>query len=199
MRNKSILFVCIACWLISCSAPKRFATDYYTQNEKTLVRMEESFRALYSVKPFSIEFSDKTYNYISMEFITDSLKYVYEFYLDEPMLKDSLQKFGYNSEKIAALIEDMRSINCTWINNMDYYSEGTKKSMVFMSVRPKALDLPFSSKKYYILTFYSQPQYYDSNGDLLDNRKLRRLRRVHGEIFRRINDKVCYSLSERFR
>ncbi len=199
IRYLTILTLCIVL-LHSCKTPKNFTTEYYKKHEKVLTRMEESYRSLYKQKPFSIVFSDNSYNYISIELVTDSLRYIYDFYLDEPDLKDTLVKFGYKATAIAKLIDDMRSVKCTWINNLNYYAADTsKRSLVFMSIRPKALDLPFNSKKYYILTFYQQPQYYDEEGRLLDGRTLRRLRRVNGELFRRITDKVCYTISETFR
>jgi hypothetical protein len=68
-----------------------------------------------------------------------------------------------------------------------------------MSIKPVALKAPFSYSKYYILTYFSQPQYFDNEGRLLDKRKRRRLRKINGEIFRRINDKVCYTISGKFR
>jgi len=58
---------------------------------------------------------------------------------------------------------------------------------------------PFKNAKYYILTYFQQPQYFDSEGQLLERRKLRRLRKINGDIFKRINDKVCYTVSVKFR
>jgi hypothetical protein len=68
-----------------------------------------------------------------------------------------------------------------------------------MSIKPVMLSIPFSNKKFYILTYFPQPQYFDSAGHLLDKRKLSRLRKINGEIFKRINDKVCYTISGDFR
>jgi hypothetical protein len=68
-----------------------------------------------------------------------------------------------------------------------------------MSIKPVALKAPFSYAKYYILTYFQQPQYFDAEGRLLERRKLRRLRKINGDIFKRINDKVCYTVSARFR
>ena len=96
-------------------------------------------------------------------------------------------------------INQMKAINCVWINNLDYYADEQKLNMVFLSMKPLLWRLPFSDKKYYILTFFSQPQYFDSEGRVLANRRQRRLRRINDDIFRRINDKVCYTISERFR
>lgn len=41
-----------------------------------------------------------------------------------------------------------------------------------MSVKPVALKAPFSYKKYYILTYFSLPQLFDSEGQLLDKKSL---------------------------
>ncbi|MES1226575.1 MAG: hypothetical protein ABUT20_64465 [Bacteroidota bacterium] len=194
-----ILFLLSVLFLFSCKAPKGFAKSYYKKNETILTGIEETYRTLYKQKPFSIEFSDRSFKYISIEFITDSLKYIYEFSLDETDLKDSLTKFGYDAKAIVSLISNMKSIECTWINNLDYFTNGKRKSLIFISIRPRRLDIPYNTKKYYILTFYPQPQYYDKEGRLLEGRRLRKLRRLNEETFWRINDKVCYTLSDRFR
>jgi hypothetical protein len=74
-----------------------------------------------------------------------------------------------------------------------------KNSLILMSIKPVALKAPFSYSKYYILTYFSQPQHFDKDGKLLDKRGLRRYRKINGEVFTRINDKVCYTISGKFR
>jgi hypothetical protein len=100
---------------------------------------------------------------------------------------------------IQDLITKMRSVNCTWINNLDYYAEEKKQSMIYISLWPRAVNSPFVNKKYYILTYFSQPQYFDSMGNLMAGRRLRRVRKINAEVFKRVNDRVCYTLSARFR
>jgi hypothetical protein len=185
--------------LESCATRKTFPANYYHENEDTLVQIEQAYRALYAVKPFSVEFTDKAFNNISLEIKTDSIKYIYTFDVSEPRLQDTLSRYGVPSAGVMSMINKMRSIKCIWISMMDYYTNGQKNTLVFMSIRNVAVHLPFKSEKYYILTFYSQPQYYDSEGQLLAGRNLRRLRRINDEIFRRITDKVCYTISGRFR
>ncbi len=183
----------------SCASRKVFSTKYYYENEKTLTEIEKSYKDLYRQKHFSVAFTDKSFNYISLEIITDSIKYIYEFGLEETRLQDSLKKYGFPVKGITDLIKKMQSIHCIWINNLDYYSNGQRQSLVFMSIRQVAIHLPFTYEKFYVLTFYSQPQYFDSEGRLLERRRLRKLRRINDEVFRRINDKVAYTISERFR
>ena len=60
-------------------------------------------------------------------------------------------------------------------------------------------DFSLSKRKYYTLTFYKQPQYFDAEGRLLDKKNRKKLRIVNNEIFWRINDRVCYTISNHFR
>lgn len=199
IKNTAILlYAGLVVLLISCSS-KNFSTKYYYQNEKVLDRIEETYKTLYAQEPFAIAFTDKKLRTISLEINTDTLSYIYEFDVNEPRLTDTLVKYNLKAPKVLELIKEMQSIRCTWINNFDYYVDEKKNSLIFMSIKPVALNAPFSYKKYYILTYFSQPQYFDSAGNLLDKKKLRRLRKIKGEVFKRINDKVCYTISGNFR
>ena len=202
MRGKRFYNILLAGMMLllgSCASRKVFSTNYYFENEKVLTQIEQSYKTLYQAKPFSVGFTDHSFKYISLEIITDSIKYIYEFETKEPRLNDTLLKYGLPAKGISDLIGQMQSIHCIWINSLDYYSNNRKQSLVFMSIRPVAIHLPFTYEKFYILTFYAQPQYFDSEGRLLERRRLRKLRKINDEIFRRINDKVCYTISERFR
>jgi hypothetical protein len=174
MRSKSlhIISVLSLCWLLaSCTSSKIFSTDYYNKHEKTLTEIEQSYKKLYEQNRFSVGFTDRSFNDISLEIYTDSIKYIYEFSINEPRFLDTLKKFDLPAQGIVDLINKMKSIQCIWVNNLDYY----------------------------ILTFYSQPQYFDEQGRLLSTRRQRKLRKINDDIFHRINDKVCYAVSERFR
>lgn len=195
----SLLFSCMVADFCSCASSKKLTAGYYYENEQALSTIEQSYRALYKQRPFAVEFTDRDLSYVSLTIITDTLKYIYEFDMDEPRLRDTLSKYQLDTTRIMKLINQMKAIHCVWINNLDYYADEQKRNMVFLSMKPLLWRLPFSDKKYYILTFFSQPQYFDSEGRLLANRRQRRLRRINDDIFRRINDKVCYTISERFR
>lgn len=188
----------VALLLGSCTSRKLYTTHYYFQHQQSLAAIDHSYRELYAKRHFSLEFTDKSFDYISLEIKTDSVKLIYEFEIHEPRLQDTLSKYGLPAE-INNLMQEMRKIHCFWINTLDYYVGNKRETMVFMSIRNVAIHLPFTSEKYYILTFYAQPQYYDSEGRLLAGRNLRRLRRINDEVFRRITDKVCYTISARFR
>lgn len=201
MRNRCnhiLLFLCMAL-LCSCASRKVFSTHYYTENEKTITSIEDLYKNINQQKHFSVAFTDKSFEYISLEILTDSIKYIYEFNIKEPRLQDTLIKYGLPVKGVMDLINQMNSIHCIWINNLDYYVNNERRSLVFMSIRQVATQLPFTAEKYYVLTFYSQPQYFDKQGRLLAGRRLRKLRVINGDIFYRINDKVCYTISEQFR
>ena len=194
----TIFFVVVVIAFFSCS-PKNISTKYYYQNEKVLDKMEETYKELYRQQPFTLAFTSKRFKTVSLEIITDTLAYIYEFGVEEPRLTDTLTTYGLNAPKVTRLIQQMQSIRCAWIKNFDYYVDEAKNSLIFMSIKPVALKAPFSYKKYYILTYFNRPQYFDKDGHLLDKRHTRRLRKINGEIFTRINDKVCYTISGKFR
>lgn len=194
----TIIFAVLTGFIFSCS-PKNISTKYYYQNEKVLDRIEETYKELSRQSPFTIGFTDKKFKTFSLEIITDTLSYIYEFEINEPRLTDTLIAFHLNAKKIIRLVQQMKVIRCTWIKNYDYYVDEKKNTLIFMSIKPVALNASFSYKKYYTLTYFQQPQYFDNEGRLLDKRKLRRLRKINGEVFKRINDKVCYTISGKFR
>ncbi len=195
---KAILLTGLAGFIFSCS-PKNISTNYYYQNEKVLDSIEESYKRLSRKDPFTLGFTSRDFNTVSIEFITDTLTYIYEFEINEPRLYDTLRKFHLNAPQVVGLIMHMHAIRCTWIKTQDYYVDEKKNTLILMSIKPVALKAPFSYAKYYVLTYFNQPQHFDSEGRLLDKRRLRRLRKINGEIFKRINDKVCYTISGKFR
>jgi len=173
--------------------------NYYYKHRPVLDSIQESYKASYGKKPFSIEFTDHSFKNISLELMTDSLKYIYEFGLGESRMLDTLSKYRFDGPLISRLIRQMGSVHCAWVNNLDYYSNDQKNYLVYVSLWPRALNFPFVNKRYNILAFFSTPQYFDSQGRLMTGRRIRRIRKINSEVFRKINDTVCYTLSGRFR
>ena len=184
--------------LFSCSA-KKITSNYYFEHQTVLEEIEKSYKKLHKQRPFNIAFTDRDFRTVSVEIITDSVSYIYDFAVHEPRLTDTLNKYHLNAEGMSHLIDLMVGIRCTWVNDFDYYVDEQKRTLILISIKPVAFHPILSYKKYYILTFFSQPQHFDEQGRLLDKRKLRRLRKINGEIFHRINDKVCYTISGQFR
>ncbi|MEO6734463.1 MAG: hypothetical protein ABIN01_24800 [Ferruginibacter sp.] len=183
----------------SCGSTKKFVTTYYYQHEQALNKIEENYKRFYAQKAFNIVFTDKAFSILTLELKTDSLTYIYQFDVDEPRMIDTLKKYHKSAAGISNLIRQMQSIHCIWINNLDYYVDEQKKSMVFISIKPMASRSHFAYKKYCILSYFNQPQYFDNEGRLLVKRKLRKIHTINGDIFRRINDKICYTVSGRYR
>ncbi len=201
MLNKlliTISFSGVTLLLISCFS-KAVSSKYFYENEKVLDRIEETYKSLNEQAAFAFTFTDKKFKTIYFEIITDTLNYVYRFNINEKRLTDTLIAYHFNAQKIIEFIQLMRSIHCTWVNKITYYIDGKRNDLIFMSIKPVSISVPFSSKKYYTLTYFSQPQYFDSIGQLLDKKKIRRLRKINGDIFYRINNKVCYTISGNFR
>lgn len=194
LRTLSIFAILL---LSSCTSLN--ITNYYRKHQNTLDGMASVYQKAWHTHHFSIEFTDRSFDHVSLELDTDTLTYIYEFAIGEDRMQDSILKYSYDTAAINNLIFNMRSMECTWINNLDYYTDTARHSLVYISLWPRAINLPFVNKKYYILTYFSRPQYFDSEGNLLTGRRLRHIRKINGETFKKINDKVCYTISAQFR
>lgn len=199
IKTLTIALLFTTALICSCRTARQFPGNYYFQHEQTIMAIEKQYAQLTGNRLISLGFTDREFRHILVEMKTDSLRYVYEFNLSDPSFADTLTKYGYNAATCINLLKDMKTIKCTWINKLDYYTDKEPKLLTFMSIRNNVRTSPFSPEKYFILTFYQQPQYYDENGVLLDRRNLRRARKVNNEIFYRINEKVCYTVSAKFR
>lgn len=173
--------------------------NYYNQNSSQLDIIEKSFKELYAKREFSVEFNDESFEHIFLEIYTDTLRYIYEFNIQEARLKDTMAKYNLAPAKTMDLINRMKKIECKAVSNMTYYADDKKSQLVFMAIKKKDFRWPFTPQKYYVLTYYDQPQYYDSEGRLFDNRTMKRLKKVNGDIFKRVNSHVAYTVSEHAR
>src|SRR5882757_5490353 len=84
-------------------------TNYYRKNQSALDSIEADYRKAYLKKPFSIEFTDRPFNRLSLELVTDTLTYIYEYTVGDPRLQDTLIRYGYDTAAINNLITDMRA------------------------------------------------------------------------------------------
>ncbi|MEO7445535.1 MAG: hypothetical protein ABIT96_12960 [Ferruginibacter sp.] len=193
------LFYSLALLSLMSSCATTNMTNYYNQNQAQLDVIHKSFKELYKSREFSIEFNDKNFEHIFLEMFTDTLRYIYEFGINEPRLKDTLAKFNLAPAKTIDLITRMKAIECKGVSNMTYYGDGKESNLVFMAIKKKDIRWPFTPQKYYVLTYYDQPQYYDKDGRLVDNRSMKRLKKLNGDIFKRVNSRVAYTISEHAR
>ncbi|MEO5564060.1 MAG: hypothetical protein ABIR18_11510 [Chitinophagaceae bacterium] len=189
----------LALLFVSCSYSKKFTNTYYQKNDSLFQSMQRHFKYLYEERPFSIEMRDKDFQRVGFEIITDTIKYIYSFGIDELRLTDTLVKYKFDVNRMKRLIADMQSLHCTWITNLDYYENRQKKYLVFISIRHKELQSFLRSEKYFTIAFFDRPRRFDNKGRLLDNQDRKTLHKINGGLFWKINDRVCYSLSASYR
>ena len=185
----------------SCTVSKIYPKQYYETHAGMLHETEALYGQATRRQPIAIAVKDLDFSEVSLELKTDTVRYIYDFGWNESRMNDTLYKFGYDSLLVHRIINNMRAMHSTWINTLDHYIDGKKQTLLFISapVRQFSIFPPMQKRKYYLFNFYSQPQYYDARGRLLDKRKLNRLRKINNEIFYRITDKVCYTISGKFR
>lgn len=191
-----LFFVLIFC--TSCSVSKTYPKKYYAENEKVLLEIKDIYSQINVNKRLAIAFNDWHFDNLSLELKTDSIRYIYDFSFGEARINDTLRKFGFDTSLVQTMIRDMQKVKCTWINTLDFYVDRQRNSLFFMAVNAKRFVFNLKTK-YYLFNFYKQPQYYDEKGRLLQRKKLKELRKINSEVFWRINDKVCYTISSKFR
>lgn len=199
MKTSKIILLIVITAQISCGYPKNFTRDFYTRNESTLEALRIDFKNLYNQKPFALLFEERTFTYINFEFISDTLKRIYHFNINEPALEDSLKRYGYNYGGILKLISEMKQIQCTWLTNLDYYEDLQQRYLVLMAVRNNALNKTFKGESYCTLAFFENPQPFDENGIFLDRADRKRRRQINGYILHKVNDNVGYAITKYYR
>lgn len=200
MRAIISVVILLACF-VSCTVSRVYPEKYYAAHKELLHKTEEAYRTSTAQKSFALGFTSLDFSSVSLELKTDTVRYIYDFSAEDKQMNDTLQKFGYDTATVQQIISNMKAVKSTWINRMDYYVDGRARSLSFVSIPVKQFSIfPLMQKrKYYVYTFYDQPQAYDSLGRLLDKRNSRRLRKVNGQHFQRINDRVSYTISGKFR
>jgi hypothetical protein len=184
--------------LFSCST-KIVSNNYYQQHKGTVDSIESRYEKLSKVKPFSIAFTDRKFNIVSLQMISDSLTRIYEFNTNEKRLADTLIKYNYDTLGVFYLIRKMQLTKVTWINSFDYYVNDQPRQLIILSIKPVTIRYLFSPPKYIALAYFRTPQSFDEKGRLLDNRRTRRLREIKGQVFYRITDRICYTITEKYR
>ena len=153
--NRVITILILLSWLITgCGPSKKFTQNYHNNNQATIRSILQLYKNIYAVRPFSLGFKDKTQRRIGIEIHTDTIKYIYNFNLDEPFFQDTLVKYNFDTTEMNQLINDMQKVHCTWISNLDYYEKFQKKYLVFLSARDKKLDGFLRTEKYFTLVFF---------------------------------------------
>jgi hypothetical protein len=195
-----ILIILINCSLltISCST-KIVSTNIYQEQKENLNKIENRYEKLNPTNHFSLAYTDKKFNIISLEMISDTLTRIYEFNINESRLADTLIKYNYDTAGIYFLIRKMRESKVTWINSFDYYVNDQPQQMIILSLKPVTIRYIFSPPKYVALAYFRTAQSFDEKGRLLDSRRTKQVRKIKGQVFYKITDRICYTITEKYR
>ena len=196
----NVFTVLITCLLLTTSCSTRIiSNNYYQEKKGTVDSIESRFEKLNARKPFAIAFTDKKLNIISLEMISDSLTRIYEFNSGEQRLGDTLLKFNYDTAGIYYLIRKMQQTKVTWINSVDYYVNDQPQQLIYLSIKPVTIRYLFSPPRYIALGYFRTAQSFDEKGRLLDNRRTKKVRKIKGQVFYKITERICYTVTDKYR
>jgi hypothetical protein len=196
----NVFTVLITCLLLTTSCSTRIiSNNYYQEKKGTVDSIESRYEKLNARKPFAIAFTDKKLNIISLEMISDSLTRIYEFNSGEQRLGDTLLKFNYDTAGIYYLIRKMQQTKVTWINSVDYYVNDQPQQLIYLSIKPVTIRYLFSPPRYIALGYFRTAQSFDEKGRLLDNRRTKKVRKIKGQVFYKITERICYTVTDKYR
>ena len=197
-RHLSNLLIIFLFFAASCST-KIISTNIYQEQKEDLDNIERRYEKLNPTNHFSLAFTDKKFTIVSLEMITDTLTRIYEFNINERRLADTLLKFNYDTAGIYYLIRKMQQTKVTWINSFDYYVNDQPQQLIILSLKPVTIRYIFSPPKYVALAYFRNTQFFDEKGRLLDSRRTKQVRKIKGQVFYKITDRICYTITEKYR
>ncbi len=197
-RSLYILFIIFVLLTVSCST-KLVSNNYYQENKSNVDNIESRYEKLNAAKPFAIAFTDKELTRISLEMSSDTLTRIYEFYVGEKRLADTLFKYRYDTAGITNLISKMQQTKVIWINSVDYYVNDQPQQLIYLSIKAVTIRYLFSPPKYIALGYFRTTQSFDEKGRLLDGRRTKRVRKIKDQTFYKITDRICYTITDKYR
>ena len=198
IRRLFIILTTYSLLSASCST-KIISTNIYQEHKEDLDNIERRYEKLNPTNHFSLAFTDKKFSIVSLEMITDTLTRIYEFNVTEKRLADTLIKFNYDTAGIYYLIKKMQQSKVTWINSFDYYVNDQPQQLIILSIKPVTIRYIFSPPKYVALAYFRTNQSFDEKGRLLDNRRTKQVRKIKDQVFYRITDRICYTITDKYR
>ena len=195
---RRLFITLIICSLLatSCST-KIVSTNIYQEQKENLDNIERRYEKLNPANHFSLAFTDKKFIIVSLEMITDTLTRIYEFNVNEQRLADTLIKYNYDTAGIYYLIRKMQETKVTWINSFDYYVNDQPQQLIILSLKPVTIRYIFSPPKYVALAYFRTTQFFDEKGRLLDSRRTKQVRKIKGQVFYKITDRICYTITDK--
>ena len=199
MIRHSFIFLIICSLLTTSCSTRIVSTNIYQEQKENLDNIERRYEKLNPTNHFSLAFTDKKFNIVSLEMITDTLTRIYEFNVTEKRLADTLIKFNYDTAGIYYLIRKMQQSKVTWINSFDYYVNDQPQQLIILSLKPVTIRYIFSPPKYVALAYFRTAQSFDEKGRLLDNRRTKQVRKIKDQVFYKITDRICYTITDKYR
>lgn len=189
-NNNTILFLCVTLLVVSfsCVAPQRKSEKYYYENESKIKSVVKKYDSLYDIKPFSIGFTDKSFEYITVEVETDTIRYAFNNETGEEYLYKTITHFDYDTSLMISLLKEMRSIECLWLGKSYFYFNDRKEDVTFLSFKSISINKPFQENKYYMLAFFDE--------NFVKRQTKKRFQKYN---LQPIKDNVFYTISDQFR
>jgi len=198
IRHLPVILIFCSLLTASCST-KIISTNIYQEQKENLDNIERRYEKLNPSNHFSLAFTDKKFTIVSLEMITDTLTRIYEFNVNEQRLTDTLLKYDYDTSGIYYLIRKMQQSKVTWINSFDYYVNDQPQQLIILSLKPVTIRYIFSPPKYVALAYFRTTQFFDEKGRLLDSRRTKQVRKIKGQVFYKITDRICYTITDKYR
>jgi hypothetical protein len=187
---RTLAYIVVAAALLSsCAASKEKKTGkYYFENEQAIQEIISIYKGLYKHQPFSLGFSDRSYEHIGMDIITDTVRYAIDNLQSMQIFREAVYAFEYDTVEIRKLYKKMYDIKCIWIGTSDIYYKGKREDVIFMTFRSVRFGNPFMDRKYYTLVIFD-PRFINAETD--------RLIREVG--YKNVKNEIYFNIIERFR
>lgn len=127
--------------------------SFYRQNASSIDSMVNKFEEMYAQRPFSIGFTDRSFQHFSMEVYTDSVRYIYNTSLSNGMEWHQAVCCQYDSARLIDIALHLDRLKCLWIGKTSFYKNGVKEWITFLSFRQLKKGTIFSPEKYVVLLF----------------------------------------------
>jgi hypothetical protein len=173
----------------SCAASKEKKTDkYYYENEKDILEIVSLYKGLFNHQPFSLGFSDRSYDHIGMDIITDTVRYAVDNLQSMDKFREAVYLFKYDTVSIRKLYLKMYAIRCIWVGTTEIFYKGQKEDVMYLTFRSVRFGSPFLDRKYYTLAIFD-PRFINEETD--------RLIREAG--YKKVKNEIYFNIIEKFR
>ncbi|MGL6269191.1 MAG: hypothetical protein ACRC2O_14765 [Chitinophagaceae bacterium] len=175
--------------LHSCvSTKEKKSSKYYFENENAIQEILKVYKELYRHQPFSLGFSDRSFDHIAMDIITDTVRYALHNEQNMDRFREAIYTFKYDTVALRKMYYKMFDIKCIWLGTADFYYREKKEEIVFLSFRSVRFGNPFLDRKYYNLVLFDP---------LFINEETNKLIEAAG--FKKVKNEIYFKIMGKFR